>query len=400
MFKGAYSLILSCFIFASFISCQEDGVQKVSYSPIQAPRYDNISMEITTDTIHLPLNDTTYNTISSMNLFIDHQKEYLSIFDDRSGSVNIYQLDSQKLIKKVLPKNYLRENKLYKTSVYCKNFDSIFISNNMHKLFLLDTSGIVHRAFTFPDRSRSVATIFENYRPLIRKKELIYTGIRPTGLLSSKKELMKWKVLYCFNFDKVKTSTHYYLPERYRSSFYSYNYLDYSYCINDKSNIIFSFPADSNLYETDLNNMNLAHFGKSRFQQGDIKPVKDSEEKDDLGYKQFMLSDGYGPVYYDSYNKRYCRVFRKKLSEADFNSKKHAKKSIIIFNDALEIVGEWEIPEGISTSTLFFAQDGSMYCRVKNNDEYALHFVRLRYKEKHINSDLIAKNDSIAINRP
>jgi hypothetical protein len=374
-------------------------VQQVNYSHIQAPKYDALSLEITTDTIRLPLNDTTYNSISSMNLFIDHQKEYLSIFDERSGSINIYQLDSQKLVKKLLPQKYLKENKLYKTSVYCKSFDSIFVSNNMHKLYLMDTSGIVKKSITFPDKSRSTATVFENYRPLIVKKESIYTGIRPTGLLTSIKELNNWKVLYHFNLEKAKTSTLYHLPERYRSTFYPYNFLDYSYCINDKGNVVFSFPADSNLYETDLNDIHWAYFGKSRFQKEDIRPLK-KDDDDNLSYKQYVMCDGYGPVYYDSYNKRYCRVFRQKLSEDDYNSKKQAKKSIIIFNEALEIVGEWEVPEGISTSTLFISKNGSLYCRINNKDEYALHFVRLQYKERHSHSNLIAKNDSVTINRP
>jgi hypothetical protein len=340
-------------------------------------------MKTVADTLHLALNDSTFNNIKSMNLFIDHDAEYLCIYDENSGSINMYDLLSQRLIKKVLPRKCLPDKRLYKTSVYCKNFDSIFISNNEKKLYMMDSSGIIKDAAKFSSKVFINVTRFQNTTPLVSSDSLIYTSIRPSGLISSIEKAREANVMYRFDFFNNRKVLLYRYPVRYLNHLYGYNFLEYSYCFNNKGHFVFSFPADSNLFETDLDKLHIAHFAKSQWQQGDIMPMRKEDMHNDSSYKQFQIRDVYGAVFFDPYQKRYLRFFKQKISEADFAAKKYDRKAtILIFDEDLRIIGESIWPKEVDFKTLFFTKDGGMYARVNRQDENALHFIRLTYMGK------------------
>jgi hypothetical protein len=176
---------------------------------------------------------------------------------------------------------------------------------------------------------------------------------------------------------------YYHLPELYQNNLYGFNFLNYNYCYNNHGRFVFSFPADTNIYETDLAGCHVAYYAKSRFHSGNITPVSKEElQGNDAGYKQYKLRDSYGPVYFDPFRKRYLRLAKQKISAADYTNKKlERKESVIVFNENFKIIGELEITDDFAFSTLFFTSNGDMYARVKPGDEYALHFVRLEYKE-------------------
>lgn len=347
------------------------------------PKYEGQSLILRLDTLHFYLNDSTFNNIKSMNNFIDHGIEYLCVYDERSESINFYDITSQQLVKKLLPKKHLQDTRLYKTSVYCLNFDSIFISNNKKKIYLLDSSCKIKVATKFAIKQFSNVAQLENSSPLVLKDSFVFAGIRPSGTITSIKKAREWRVMYRFNLHQNKKTLAYQLPVRYLNNLYGYNFMDYSYCFNNNNRFVFSFPADSNLFETDLSKLHIAHFAKSQWQKGDIEPLSSKEYiHPDSSYKQYQMSDAYGPVFFDPYHKRYLRYFRQKISEADYASKKFDKKStVLIFNENLQIIGETDWPDGASFNTLFFTKDGCMYARVNRKDENALHFVRLEYKE-------------------
>jgi hypothetical protein len=155
------------------------------------------------------------------------------------------------------------------------------------------------------------------------------------------------------------------------------------YCVNDKGNLVFSFSADTSIYETNLEDYHVAYYGKSRFQEEDISPVPETELEKDNGFKQLTIRDSYGPIYYDSYKKRYLRVARQKISGELYETNKWERRSsFIIFDENFRIIGEGRFPADLSYSSIFFTPEGRIYSRVNIKDEYALHFVRLAYEER------------------
>lgn len=390
-------MVVSLVAITSVMACQESEIPERASMRYLTPSYEDVNLGVYTDTLHFLLNDTTFNNIKSMNRFNDHGVDYLSVYDERSESVNIFELASQQLVKKILPIRYLPDKRLYKTTVYCRNFDSIFISNDQRKLYMLDSSGQIKDAAKYPVKRFKSAARFENSSPVILKDNLLMAGIRPSANITSLEKAREWRIMFKFNFFQNKKDRVYQLPVRYLNNIYDYHFLNYSYCFNNNNRFVFSFPADSNLYETDLLNLHIAHFAKSQWQQGDITPLPKKDQRGRADSKEYLLKDVYGDVFFDPYHKRYLRYFKMKISEIDHASGKNDRKStVLILNENLQIIGETDWPEGVSFSTLFFTKDGRMYARVNKKDENALHFVRLMYKEsERASTDLVRQQPLI-----
>ena len=352
------------------------------------PSYSNIQL-VPKDTISFFLEKDAYNKIKSFNCFIGNDgKEYISFYDRLSESVTIYEFSTRVLIKKLQLKKIIK-GKLYKTSAYVHSYDSILVTN-FDKLYLLDSSGKIHRSATLTNIE--AMAFFETPVPAIIKENKVFTGVRPYVNERSMSDIKDWKVLCAFDMDKDACKGYYSLPEVYRKDFYGSRFMEYGYCYNDKGNFVFSFPADSNIYETNLKEYNTAYNGKSKFQTGPIEPVGKQALDRHEGRKEFALRDSYGPIYYDPHTKRYLRIAKQKVSKEALASKT-AKRTftIIVFDEHFKIIGEFEHRGTYLLDTIFSAADGNMYARVFKSDEKAIHFVRLVWDNDNISSQLTKK---------
>ncbi|OQP58191.1 hypothetical protein A3860_07655 [Niastella vici] len=356
------------------------------------PQYGLIKLLPTTDTLHFPLDENSYNAIKSTLSFVIRNKEYVCFHDQRAEALNIYDLHSRQLIKRLELKKILSGHDLYKTSAFVKNFDSIFVTNNA-SLYLVDSAGHLNKTFKFLQKPELARAVFDNNSPPVIQDNQLYAGVRPSINETSLRSLAKWKAVYSFDLLNGKAKLHYSLPRMYQENYFGYHFLEGNYCYNNNGYFVFSFPADTNVYESDLAGHNLSYCGKSQYQTSDITPVKKEDLLNDKAGKQYMLRDSYGAIYFDGYHKRYLRLAKQKISEADFESKNlNRKRSILIFDEHLKIIGESLIDENISFSSLFISADGNIYARTRSNDEYALHFVRLAYVDSRENNTQLTKN--------
>lgn len=383
-------ILITFFIMCTITACRnKEHVEFDSYT-FYKPLYDGVELVASTDTLHLSLNKTD-NSFESIDPFSDHGIEYVAIYNEASEMVNIYELYSQKLVKTISLAAYSLHRK-HTTSVYCKNFDSIFISNNSASLFITDSSGANKSTISFPENPPdSYIADFKNTRPPLVKDSCFYASFAVSGNIRTVSQVRDWQLIWQIDLKNNQQESFYRMPERYMNKFYGYDLMEFNYCLNNRGNFVFSFPADSNLYETDLADINRAIYGRSQFQKGDIEPVDKSKKGDDI-YFEYLARDCYGAVFFDPYHKRYLRVFKHKISEKDLAAKRyHREKSIVIFNEDLQIVGESFLPKGLIINSLFFTSDGRMYARTKQRDKTALHFLRLMYKEKAPDSISLAQ---------
>lgn len=373
-------------------NCRERATIEASKFNRLLPNYELEKIQILNDTVRFQLNENTYNSINSFNGFTYKNEEFISFYDDRSSSINIYHFPTQKLTKRILLKKSF--SKLYKTSVYCKSFDSIFVTNK-DKLFMLDSSGNIKLSIKFLSNSRLAYATLENIFPPIFKDSLMFTGVRPYVSDKSFKALRKWKVLYAFDLKNKKATLHYRLPSIYHKNLYGHQFLNYNYCYNHKGNFVFSFPVDTNVYESNLEGFHVSYFAKSKSQVKSIQPLSRKEIEDgDVRYKKYITQDSYGPIYYDPFHKSYIRIVKPRISEEAFATKNRQRQyRLIIFNEQLQITGESIIPEKVSTS-LMFTKQGRIYARINAKDEYALNFVRLTYIKNNKESSQFVENKS------
>lgn len=361
--------------------CQGEGAVKSKYVYMK-PEYDLVKLISTGDTMHFSLTEDMYNVIKSFNVFEDNGREFISFYDQRSQSVNIFNLESKLLEKRIFLKDWFKKHRLYKTSVYVKNFDSIFV-NNETSLTLFNGVGRAIKSIGFLKSPPFSWAAFENPAPPVFRKGLLFAGIRPYVKESSFNALSKWKIFYQFDIKNGSAISHYGLPQTYRENYYGYRFLDYSYCYNDRGKFIISFPADTNIYVTDLADYNVAYYAKSQHQSAAIEPVRKSILSDnEAAFKAYLTRDSYGPIYFDPYRKRYLRIAKSGITEHDYLVKNRRKKQrVIVFDEQLRIIGESDIDGDVSSSAIFLNKNGEMFARTKASDEYALHFVKLVYTD-------------------
>jgi hypothetical protein len=380
-------------VFSNLLSCADEDFNLLPNHKSLKPQYDLTKLHATTDTIHFRLNDTTYNSVKSFNVFTENNKNYISFYDERSQSVVIYDLQSKELIKTILLRNTFKNNKFYKTTVYVKGFDSIFV-NNFQTLYLLDKMGQIKRSIHFLEDQGFAWGIFSNTNPLVVTKNMAFATVRPYVKETSHKSLKKWKVLYKFNLKEEKATLLYHYPKQLQENLYGHRLLDYSYCFNNDGRFVFSFPADTSIYETDLVNYHVSYFAKSQLQDHSIQPVSKEDLEKDKGFVNYLYRDSYGAIYFDVHSKRYLRAAYSKINEKEYETKEWRKKQrLIIFDEKFKIIGESPVSDDISLNTIFFSGNGDIYARILPKDENALYFIRLEYSESIKEQTQLSKNE-------
>ncbi len=73
---------------------------------------------------------------------------------------------------------------------------------------------------------------------------------------------------------------------------------------------------------------NVSYTGKSQYQANPIKPLSKKILEDDIDSRYFKIQGSYGPIYFDSNNRRYLRVFNHEMSESDYDAKQELKKEV------------------------------------------------------------------------
>lgn len=392
---SACKLCLKCILLLSFLyilhtNCNT-GNQPVpdTYTYIQ-PQYGLVGLNTIADTISFALDEHTYKDIKSFNVFREKNTEYIAFYDRRSESINVYDYSSRQLANRFTLKKFI-PGQLYKTSVFLKNFNNIFIANKT-SLYLFDSTGTKKKSIHFLDEPAYAWPVFENCNPPVINDTSLFAIVRPNVKYKSLGALKEWKVLYEFNLQTGKAILHYSLPGLYRKGLYGYYFLDYNFCYNNNGYFVFSFPADTVIYETNLTNYHKSYFARSKNQQSDIKPVnKEALEKDE-GLKAYSTRDSYGTVFFDPYRKYYLRLAKQRVSEEEFVTKSRKRKqTVLIFDEHFKIIGESEISNEIIFDSLFFTSDGNIYARINAKDEYALHFVQLQYEEKNSKSERLTR---------
>ncbi len=375
-------------VVVSVVHCgcqQTTGEPKSIYKYIE-PTYGNIQLATTRDTLSFQLDDTTYNAIKSFNLFLHKGTEYISFYDQRSETINVYNFETKKLKGKISMKNWFKGHSLYKTSTYVKNFDSIYVTN-LNTLYLFDRHGKKKWGIDFPGKTDVARAFFDNTCQPVFKDGQLFAAVSPGVDYNSLEKMKKWKVLYQFGGENNKARLHIDLPDIYWHNLYGSQFIKYNFCFNNQGHFVFSFPADTNIYVTDLKDYYVAYYAKSRFQKEAIAPLKKDQLQDDIAFKQYKLRDSYGPIFFDPYKKRHLRLAKQKFREEDYKTNEQDRKqTVIIFDEKMHIIGESALPDGLSFSSLIFSANNSMYARVNGADENALHFVRLEYKELPDNS--------------
>ncbi len=120
-----------------------------------------------------------------------------------------------------------------------------------------------------------------------------------------------------------------------------------STCIDNKGRIVFSFAKDDNLYVYQEDSLIKVVEAKSKFAEK-FEPF-DINQFMDIGYvmRYYEIQSGYSNIYYDTYRKKYYRIYEHTMAEFDSENKKNLPEdkvwSIIILDENLNKIKEIKI---------------------------------------------------------
>lgn len=348
----------------------------------QKPDYEKVSIVPTADTLRFPLDEDSFGDLESWSIRQRNGETVIAFFDQRSESILEYQYPSCRLINKILLRKIFKPYTLH--DAYLQSYDSIYVLSKT-KFSLVDSAmhvlgeipNVVDGVILEPDISP--------IHPPVAKNGKIYLSRYSTVNAASLEDVRKWENLWAGKPREGTVTTAYGMPGMYLRDYYNYPLHRSSYCINDDGNFVFSFAADTMLYETDLDHLHNAWFAKSKFQTMPI-PVapKDSMRKARMSARLYNQSDSYGGIYFDPYHKRYLRIARSGTTREEFEKTNSFKPMrFLILDKQFRIIGESEIPSDINVKQVFFVPDGRMYARILPKSETELLFIRLEYQTRH-----------------
>lgn len=377
--KKIPSFFLS-FLLLIFWGCRSDSDEKTNFISI-FPEYADINLVATSDTLRFPLSEHSTTAVTSVNYFSQNGKEYLSTYDRVSKLINIYSFPDGRIVKTILLKDWLTGTNLDKASIFIQNFDTIIVCTR-ERIVLFDSTSLIKKKFEIERKKPIRIPDMENETPPVFKNHILFTQIVPAIDERSLPEHRRWKLLFGFDLNGEQPKMYYNFPETYHKNLYGYSFLNYSYCINDKGNFVFSFPADTNIYETDFADYNNSYLAKSKNQNGEIPPI--SEEVIDKGFsfREYSLRDSYGAIFFDPQFKRYLRQAKQKMDESSLMAKQRVRKrSIVMLNDHFKIIGEGNLPDSISFNSLFFTKQGEIFGRLAGVKDPFITYIRLVYDQ-------------------
>lgn len=349
------------------------------------PDYDDVKIHSTRDTMIFPLEQNILPTSIAFNYCEINGMQYISFTDNMTQTINVYDFQNRRLVSQIEMGKIPNVGGGTKKSAHVKNFDSIYVSN-IYQLYQIGVDGNVKNVFDLRDENLTVTSqiAVSNVIPPIFVDDRLYLAAYPNLFDSKLTDMKKWRVLCRIN---LKTGSHsfvYPLPKIYEKNLYGAPFLMPYYCYNKKKQFVFSFGADSDIYVTDLDSYNISYKGGSRFLSKVIEPVINPRElmSGEGTTKAFLKRDSYGPIYYDSYRKRYLRVAERRIGTQALISKDWKKEhSLIILDENFKIIGESLIDKELNLYTLFISPQGVFARTDAQLDENNLYFVRLDYSQ-------------------
>lgn len=382
-----------CILSMTFVACK----QQIEYKHIAIDsNYSLVALTPTPDSIVFEIDSIKDMNVKSFNYFTKEGKEFLCILERHGPDIYIYDIGRKSIVMKLSLKDVFKNRPLYKTSVYCKSIDSICIYNHL-SFYLVDINGKIKDSIECKTNPYFSIASFDNLNPPVTYGDYIFAEARPRLDNTDKDNLSKWRVLYKFDMKRKQAKTVQELPDLYKENLFSYSFFYNSYCFNDKGCFVFSFPADTNIYETNLKEHFYSYQAKSSFQKEEITPADKSDLNSSEGdAKNFLLTHSYGAIYYDQFHKVYLRVSKQKVSRKAFVEKNWRKKqSLVIIDQNFKVIGETEFPDDVDLSFSFITPTGDLYVRSYKSGSKSLNFVKYKYTVKVNQTDMAKhQNDS------
>jgi hypothetical protein len=361
------------------VSCRT----KMKYSINQHPPSNDTFSLIKTGELVLDLDSVTTPDVISLNYLDEGSQKSLSFYNTFTSDIYIYDGETGKYKNKIhLEKS--GPNSVGKlTGFYVHTQDSIFALDPWHgKISLLNHNGIKTDSFSVPRFVHK--KVSAPYPSLLTENPMLYHDgkllITGSSLGESDDEGVVQKPIGIYYKWHADTPTYFMpFPEIYRDANWAGSSFRMVYtCFNEKNHMVFSFPADHNIYEVvSPDSAIITHYAGSKHidtitsfsQPGEIK-------NRNVVNKYFSTTSSYSTLIYDKYRKCYYRIADLAIKSYAQGFKERSVKpfTIIMLDSNFNIVGETPIPHLSHSRISFLVTEKGLLLRKYDKDDEHLTF--------------------------
>ncbi|CAK7044219.1 MAG: hypothetical protein PARBB_02238 [Parabacteroides distasonis] len=365
---------------------------------------DRYELAATEDKLSFTLEDNTTLLIKAMFLYTDPDgREYLTFQNDKEPQIFFYDIQTQRLAKKLELEREGSDGVGRTIGYYIKNMDEIFLTSAMTpEFYVVDGAGKLLRKmdvrkwtdfplWPFPSISfRNTSVFFVGDKVYLYQdfnRQLGFDDFLAKSPLTIMYDTLTHEVMVSdFKYPLIRTESD--LAEGRTCS------VEFSCCREyDGKRVIYSFGADEDLYVTNLENrLERKVKAKSRYID-DVTRLNMRPADIKAALRKMSEVPLYGNLLYDKYRDVYYRVAYPEtevdpsLDGGDLWQFGRSRFSIMILDKDLRVIGETLFPDNIYISTLMFIREDGLYISDSHflnsdfsDDELRFHRFELRKK--------------------
>ncbi|MDR2138849.1 MAG: DUF4221 domain-containing protein [Tannerella sp.] len=157
-----------------------------------------------------------------------------------------------------------------------------------------------------------------------------------------------------------------------------FSYREVFYDLNNRDEMIVSFPADDHIVVYDVSSGDTRRFFAGYSAKDRILPVQGRSMAADLMH--YMEQTQYAGVFFDPYRNLYYRLVAHPLYDYDVNDRETWKKklSVVILDSRFNKTGEYDLEEWTDRCSRTFVSEEGLHIGVVSEDDDYLKFITLK----------------------
>ena len=345
--------------------------------------------------IALQIDDQTSNVSDGLVAFQDKNGSWLFNVNQTNNEVQLYNLDSRKMEKRMVFDLEGPEGVEYISGIHVQSMDSIFLFGYpIYNLQLTDTSGAIKANYNYEPPFNYLAAFVHNahynYTPILRGNKLLVNTKFEGDLRTIPDDTLATKSFsYTIDLDNSEVNL---LPMTWPAGYNASGskLLEFSMA-SDGKHLVYSLVADHDLYISDLDGKFIKTVpAKSKYVEQSFPSFNEATDRFKT-MKYVFASDRYERLLYDEYRGVFYRfVFPKVEVESDeeLNQLRRfpRKFSVMILDKDLNVLGETLMPENTYYPGNSFVSKEGLYISIShpenpNNEEDLMSFAVLKLKE-------------------
>ncbi|OUO49184.1 hypothetical protein B5F77_15280 [Parabacteroides sp. An277] len=337
------------------------------------------------------LDENTIQTSSSFQYI--SEKDWFCFINEPDNSITINDFNTGKFIKKIY---FDKEgsNGVGTISSFCIKDSLIYLHHHWNRMLYItnlnahvlqripiDLDDFYKQGITLPSILPSESSPIQ-----IVKDKLVLTGFQwhkegteETG------QNMPSTVLYDLDKQRFELTNGY--PELYHKGQWGFNLRMIYYTVNEKDEIVVSYPASDSIFVNDLNGYIISYYAGLKNGNG-IKPIaRNLDPRDysqDKELEHYMKNTVYSALLYDRERELYYRLVSlpTEINKSNKENPYNKKLQFIILDKNYQEVGLVDLPEYVYWSARIFISKEGIHIQIPSDNDDIMRFKTFKVKKK------------------